>query len=582
MNVGGIFHRCAYTDCYALNENELVINIRTNKDITAVNLIHEDPYMNGASESRPWHGVRTSMDVSMELGNCLIWTVTVVPKFKRQQYYFEVICNNERQNLFEDGLYTEDEMNVEGIMKQYFKFAWMNSSDIYKHPEWVENIFWYQILPDRFCHIPDSLNKKQFADWNDIENMQYNETYGGNLLGIISRLPYLYSLGINGIYLTPIFESISDHKYNITDYERIDSDFGTEQIFKELVDTAHSLGIKVMIDAVFNHSGRNFFAWKDVVKYGRESEYYDWFYVNEDYYFGDNKTTDGRYFSFAFESEMPKINTNNPKVSTYFCEICKKWILKWNIDGIRFDVGNEISHSFIKKLHSELKLMKPNLFLLGEIWHDSIQWLQGDEYDSVMNYPFMKSINNFFINENLNSKDFMYMVNRCYSMYMSHVNQVLFNFLDSHDVSRIYSRYNDMDVFFQQLVILVTMPGTPCIYYGTEIAMDGKRGPYNRKPMPWEEIDSGKYDSVIAEIKSLIHIRKRYSALKGSQIQWKNTNNRFISYVRPGSVSIEVYINAGATHEIIDLNGQKMIFVRGYAENMLAPGGTLILRRDEV
>lgn len=570
MNLEGIIHRCAYTDCYARNENELVINIRTNKDITAVNLIHEDPYINGVSGRRPWHGRRTSMNVSMELKNCLIWTLAVSPKFKRLQYYFEIVQNDEKRNLFEDGLYTDDEMEMEGIMKQYYKYAWMNSSDLYQSPEWVEDTFWYQIVPDRFCRIPDSSSKKQFSNWSVTENMEYNETYGGNLRGIISKLTYLRDLGINGIYLTPIFQSPSDHKYNTTDYQRIDSDFGTEEIFRELVDTAHSLGIKVMIDAVFNHSGREFFAWKDVVKNKRASKYYDWFFIQED----------DSYFSFAFVDEMPKLNTNNTEVADYLCKMCKEWIEKWNIDGIRFDVGNEISHSFIKKLHSELKQMKPDLFLLGEIWHDSIQWLQGDEYDSVMNYPFMESLNNFFVNKNLDSKDFMYIMNRCYSLYMSKVNRVLFNFLDSHDVGRVYSRCDNIDNFFQQLVVLVTMPGTPCIYYGTEIAMDGKCGPYNRKPMPWEEIDCGKYDSIIEEVQSLIGIRKKYKALKGSEIQWKNTKDRLISYVRPGDVTIEVYINAGEQQVPIDLQEQETIFARGYMNQMLLEGGVLIVRRN--
>ena len=572
MNLEGIIHRCAYTDCYARNENELVINIRTNKDITAVNLIHEDPYINGASGRRPWYGKRASMNVSMELKECMIWTLVVSPKFKRLQYYFEIIQNNEKRNLFEDGLYTDGEMEMEGIIKQYFKYAWMNSSDLYQAPEWVEDTIWYQIIPDRFCRIPDSSNQKQFSNWNVTKDMKYNETYGGNFRGIISRLTYLRDLGINGIYLTPIFQSPSDHKYNTTDYQRIDVDFGTEEIFRELVDTAHNLGIKVMIDAVFNHSGRGFFAWKDVVKNKRASKYYDWFFIQED----------DSYFSFAFVDEMPKLNTNNTEVADYLCKVCKEWIEKWDIDGIRFDVGNEISHSFIKRLHRELKLMKPDLFLLGEIWHDSIQWLQGDEYDSVMNYPFMESLNNFFVNKNLDSKDFMYIMNRCYSLYMSQVNRVLFNFLDSHDVGRVYSRCDNIDSFFQQLAVLVTMPGTPCIYYGTEIAMEGKCGPYNRKPMPWEEIDCGKYDSIIEEVQSLIRIRKKYMALKGSEIQWNNTKGRLISYVRPGDVTIEVYINAGEQQVPIDLWEQNIIFERGYMDQMLLAGGVLIVRRNGI
>lgn len=272
----GIYHRCCNTDCYGLDENELIINIKTNKNITTVNLIHEDPYINGPSGRRPWYGVKDSMHIVRELKESLIWTISVFPKFKRLQYYFEVVCGDEIRYLLEDGLYTADEINICGIMKQYFKYAWMNPSDIYNVPKWVVDTFWYQIMPDRFCRHKDSPFEKKFVDWECTDNMEYTTFYGGNIAGITSKIPYLHELGINGIYLTPIFESNSNHKYNTIDYRKIDFDFGTEEDFKKLVDVAHRNGIKVMIDAVFNHSGREFFAWKDVVKNGKSSKYYEW------------------------------------------------------------------------------------------------------------------------------------------------------------------------------------------------------------------------------------------------------------------------------------------------------------------
>lgn len=564
----GIIHRCGNTDCYARNENELVINISTNKRITAVNLIHEDPYINGPSECKPWYGTRDAMHIARELKESYIWTISVFPKFKRQQYYFEVICGEEIRYLFEDGLYTTEEMNLQGMFKQYFKYAWMNPSDIYRAPKWVEDTFWYQIMPDRFCREGNSASEKQFADWNDCDAVNYTIFYGGNFAGIISKLAYLKELGINGIYLTPIFESPSNHKYNTTDYQKIDSDFGTEQEFKELVDTAHSLGIRVMIDAVFNHSGTDFFAWKDVLEKGKASKYFDWFFVDDD----------NQYFSFAFVKGMPKLNTNNPEVASYFCDACKEWIAKWNVDGIRFDVGNEIAHSFIKRLHKEIKSINPEIYLLGEIWHDAYPWLQGDEYDSVMNYPFMESVNNFFVNKRLTSRDFMYMMNRCYSLYMEHVNKVLFNFLDTHDVGRVYSRFQDEDIFFQHLVLLVTMPGSPCIYYGTELEMEGDCDPYNRCPMPWNEIESGEKTAILNEVKTLIMLRRNYAELKGNYIEWKCGEDRLINYVRPGDIDVEVYINADEKDKQISLEGQEVLYARGYSEGTLAAGGSLIVK----
>lgn len=577
MKFERVMHRCRIPDCYAKSENELVINIRTDKNVTGVVLIQEDPYINGISSECPWEGTPVTMHRTMELRQEYQWSATVMPKYKRLQYYFEITCGNELRYLFEDGLYSREEINTPGLMKQYFKYAWMNASDVCVTPAWVTDTFWYQIMPDRFCRIGSSVPEKYLTDWHNTENMTHDMIYGGNLLGIADKLSYLHDLGINGIYFTPIFESPSHHKYNTIDYEKIDPMFGTDEIFKELVEQAHRLGIKVMIDAVFNHSGRGFFAWQDVLKNGEASAFYDWFYIRAKDFSGNQKTDDGRYYSFAFVPDMPKLNTNNPEVSQYFCNLCKSWLAKWDIDGIRFDVGNEISHSFLKELRRELKAVKPDLFLLGEIWHDADPWLHGDEYDSVMNYPWMESIHNFFVNKKQSAEDFMYGLNRCYGLYMEQVNRVLFNFLDSHDVGRVRSSCDNEDTFFQQLALLITMPGSPCIYYGTEIAMNGSCEPYNRKPMPWDEIAAGKYEAVSKEVKALIKIRREHAALKGTKIQWIRTEGRLVHYERPGDTSIGVFINAGAKAERIDIGSGKVLYSHGYRENVLAPGGTLII-----
>ena len=182
--------------------------------------------------------------------------------------------------------------------------------------------------------------------------------------------------------------------------------------------------------------------------------------------------SDRCFYSFAFTDVMPKLNTNNEEVIEYFCKVCEDWIRKFDIDGIRFDVGNEVSHRFLKWIREHLKVVKPDLYLLGEIWHDASQWLQGDEYDSVMNYPLLSGIHDFFFDKTMKKEEFEYMVNRCYTMYMQQNNDVLFNLLDSHGTERLMNRFHDLDKFYQQLAILFTLPGSPCIYYGTEIAME--------------------------------------------------------------------------------------------------------------
>lgn len=583
MNIAAIKHRCAFTDCYARNQDEIVINVTTGKDITNVNIIHNDPYISGVSGRRPWVGEKLKMELGRELENSFIWTIKLSPKFKREQYYFEIFSNAEKVYLLEDRVYTEKEMNVSGKMKQYFKYPWLNESDICRCPKWVEKTIWYQIMPDKFCRGDTGDKRVKLREWGETENLSYEDFFGGDIKGITGKLEYLKYLGISGIYLTPIFQSDTNHKYNTFNYKLIDEDFGTEEDLKELIQKAHSLGIRVMLDAVFNHCGTDFFAWKDVVKNGKSSKYYEWFFIHEeDFYTRDIKTKDGRYFSFAFEANMPKLNTNQVEVMEYFLEICRYWVKEWQIDGIRFDVGNEISHSFVKKIHSELKEINPEIFLLGEIWHDSIPWLLGDEFDSVMNYPFLESVHDFWIEKEKNSYDFMYCMNRCFSMYYEQTNHVLFNLLDSHDVVRAYTRCGEnIDIFLQQFVLLMTMPGTPCIYYGTEIAMAGDGNPYNRKSMPWDEIAEGEYDSIIKEVKAIIALRTQYNQLNGEKTSWKHEDNhkRLIHYVRTTNeieTAIEVYLNASDKEVEIPVQGN-VIYGRNYKNGYIQENGILIL-----
>lgn len=578
MLVSDIKHKCAFTDCYALNADELIINVRTNKSIDKVLVVQDDPYIFGCSSADPWYGQPYAMHLDKELAHEFIWTISLKPKFKRIQYYFEIYSGNEHCYLFEDGIHESNFLDKTNIIKHYFKFAWMNRADICTPPQWVEEVFWYQIFPERFCKL-DYKGDKQLTPWDDYKDLTWDSFYGGNLQGALSKLEYLAQFGITGIYFTPLFTATCNHHYNISDYEHIDPAFGDNELFKQLVQKAHTLGIKVMIDAVFNHSGRAFFAWQDVVKHGKKSKYYQWYFINQDDFDFYTSTKDGRYYSFAFVDEMPKLDTSNPEVMDYFTAVCKKWILNWDIDGIRFDVGNEISHAFIKKLHRELKALKPDLFLLGEIWMDSTPYLLGDEYDSVMNYPFMQVVNNFFVDESLSATDFKYMLNYCYSLYMQQVNKVIFNFLDSHDVMRAISRSGSFNKLIQELSVLVTMSGSPCIYYGTEVALAGNNDPDNRRPMPWQDIDNHVYDSTINIVKNLISIRKNYKACGSLAINWENGAGRFIKYTKHSQdESLKVYINATeATLELI-LKNEEIIFKYLYENSSLKAGGVIITK----
>lgn len=578
MEFGAISHRSAFTDCYALNDEEILVNLRTGKDVTAVDMIHNDPFADGCMGIKPWSGRPAPMTKAWELKHHNIWSIRLRPAHKREQYYFSITAGQEHFLMFEDGFYTTEEAARAGRLKQYYKFPWLNSADVIKPPCWVNETVWYQIMPDRFCRGDAGKKRFPLRSWENYGKVHGWDLFGGDLKGITEKLEYIRDLGINGIYMTPMFLSNTNHKYNTFDYDAIDPDFGTEEDLIRLVEKAHSLGIRVMLDAVFNHSGTEFAPWQDVKKNGPESPYWDWFFVNQwPLPKLPGSTEDGRYYSFAFVDMMPKLNTNNPEVIAYFTARCKKWVQKWDIDGIRFDVGNEVSHRFLKDLNRALKAVKPEVFLLGEVWHDSIQWLQGDEYDSTMNYPFLESIHNFWL-DGTTSKDLMYAISRCYTMYLEQVNQVLFNFLDTHDTMRAVTRCGGQDAFYQQLALLMTMPGSSCIYYGTEIALEGGDDPDCRRPMPWHRIEAGEFSEEMELCSRLINLRRSYPEARQGTISWKHfAQKRLVCYSRTvdGNRKLTVWLNAEEKTLKIPAAGE-LLFGRKVKGQNLQPGGVAI------
>ena len=580
MNLGCIYHRSQDNMCYAKNESELVIQIQTGKEVDRVFLNYEDP-MESEEFGGPWtwKGHPEEMLQVRELENHKWWTISVFPPYKRCGYFFELRSGDETCYYLEDGVRTDGSFMTGNVRLQYFSFPWMNPADINVTPDWVKDTVWYQIFPERFCNKKASLPKKNILPWAE-GSVTNDEFYGGDIPGITSKIGYLADLGITGIYLTPVFEASTTHKYDTTDYRKIDPAFGTEEDFRELVDTAHKAGIRIMLDGVFNHCGYYFPYWQDVLEKGPESAYWNWFMVNKwPFDQTDPWTYDKKYYSFHFTAFMPKLNTNNDEVAEYLTETCEYWIKEFGIDGLRLDVAHEISHKFCRTLRSRLKALRPDFYILGEIWQDSMRWLRGDEFDSVMNYPFHNAVMDFFRDKETDSRNFQYRINKCYSMYMEQTNQVLFNLLDSHDTARLRTKLPDEDSFFQALCILYTMPGSPCIFYGTEIAMEGGPDPDCRRCMPWDAIESGAYQETCDMVKALIRLRRQEPLCRcpGLVFSDPEPNSRVITYRRQeDNRSLTVCINAGST--CTEVPEGCVLLSRRLENRQLLPGGFAVIK----
>ncbi len=348
-------------------------------------------------------------------------------------------------------------------------------------PGWVKDAVFYQVFPERFCN-GDTTNDPPGAEpWG--EKPSTRNFFGGDLRGIVNRLDYIASLGVNALYLNPVFASGSNHKYNTGDYLRIDPAFGDETVFRELVDSCHARGIRIILDGVFNHTGIDFFAFADLKKNGARSRYTGWYNVHN---FPVGPPGKPNYDCWWGYGSLPKLMTGNPDVRRYLFDVTRHWLAA-GIDGWRLDVPNEIPHAFWIEWRRLVKSINPDAYILGEIWDDGTPWLGGDQFDGVMNYPFRASCIDFFAAGRISVSRFDSALARVRHAYRPGVNFSLFNLLGSHDTERFLTLCRG-EVALWRLAVLfqMTYPGAPSLYYGDEVGMTGGKDPECRGTMVWD------------------------------------------------------------------------------------------------
>ncbi|TSB45919.1 glycoside hydrolase family 13 protein [Alkalicoccobacillus porphyridii] len=496
-----IYHRPKDNFAYAYDKETLHIRLRSKKgDLTKVSLIYGDPY---EWNDEGWKNSKKTMTLEGTDELFDIWFVEVKPKYKRMRYGFEIKSNENFLIYGEDGFIEKDPKNAHF----YFCFPFLNENDVFNAPAWVKDTIWYQIFPERFANGNPLLNPKNTIPWGSTEP-QFDTFFGGDLEGIINNIGHLTELGVNGIYLTPIFKAKSNHKYDTIDYMEIDPQFGDKKTFKKLIEVCHENNIRVMLDAVFNHSGFYFEPFQHVLEYQEKSKYRDWFHLRD---IKVKALPEANYDTFAFTHLMPKLNTENEELKKYLLEVGKYWVEEFDIDGWRLDVANEVDHQFWRDFRKTVKSVKPDAYILGEVWHDSMPWLQGDQFDAVMNYPFTQAVVEYIAKDEINSEVFKHKLIKLLSNYPKNVNEYNFNLLGSHDTPRILTLCQDNKDKLKLLFLLqFSFIGSPCIYYGDEIGLTGEGDPSCRKCMVWDK-DAQDTD-LFTFLKKLIDLRKRYSA----------------------------------------------------------------------
>jgi len=464
---------------HALSETKVLIRLRAKKDdLSSCELHIGDRAFRGNPVK--FTAIPMYKAYSSELFDW--WEVTFDIPFRRICYYFTL------RDGVESILYFSDQFHEQEVIEraEYYQLPYVHRADITHAPDWARDAIIYNIFPDSFAtskrHI--SLQSMDTTWRGEVSRGQL----GGKIRGITENVAYLLELGVNCIYINPLFVAGEYHKYDLLDYYNVDPCFGSNEEFKEMVDVLHAHGIRVMIDGVFNHCGWHFFAFDDVVKNGEGSRYRDWFYHLEyPVIRPDTGETIPGYECFAYERKMPKLDTANPEVREYFCKVGQHWIREYGIDGWRLDVADEVDDGFWRAFHQACVEVNPDVFLIGEVWVNANHWLDGTMFHSAMNYDFRKYCRDFFALGKIDARRLEEGLTLMLTRYRKNLTEVQLNILDSHDVSRFLSLC-DGDVKKLKLALLFQMAfvGIPCVFYGDEQGLSGVLEVEYRRPMTWD------------------------------------------------------------------------------------------------
>jgi len=499
-----------------------------------------------------WRDGEGSKDLTMGrvYGEEGIYSVSVsLPSISGLVWYYFIVTSNGQNYYYGNN---QNEFGGLGEISEGIPLPFQIT--VYKKellpPTWFQNSVIYQIFVDRFYNgnkngivVNAKKNSLIHAHWdNDPIYIKDEKTgqiarwdfFGGNLLGVKNKLGYIKGLGVNVIYFNPIFEAQSNHKYDTGDFHKIDPMYGDEKLFRELVKEAKELGIFIILDGVFSHTGCDSIYFNKEGNYNsigafqsKKSSYYSWYHFDE---------FPHKYDCWWGIDLLPNVDELDPSFQNFILyspdSVVKHW-QKTGIMGWRLDVADELPDSFIKRFKKVVREQEPNSVLIGEVWEDASnkvsygkrrEYFWGEELDSVMNYPFRQIVIDFLL-EKINSQTVHLHLMSLYENYPIHNFYSLMNLLGSHDVPRILTIFQDalinidgikkkQEIAIKQLKLAIlwqmTFPGVPSIYYGDEVGLEGGNDPLNRRGFPWERGNNELYEWV----QKMIIIRNQYDVLR--------------------------------------------------------------------
>ncbi len=428
-------------------------------------------------------------------------------------------------------------------------------------PDWVKHAVFYQIFPDRFARVPTGApisSAVALEPWDAPPTPQGYK--GGNLAGAIAKLDYLQDLGITALYFTPIFQSACNHRYHTHDYYQVDPLLGGNEALRALLDAAHQRGMHVVLDGVFNHASRGFFYFNDILENGPHSPWLDWFKVKQwpvSAYDGDQPAN---YASWVGNRALPQFNHEHPDVQEYLLRVAEYW-LQFGIDGWRLDVPFEVQvPGFWQAFRDRVKAVNPEAYIVGEVWQDARPWLDGTQFDAVMNYLFTGPAIAFVAGDRvvreyvegpdyspyppLDAAGYGQKIRTLLDLYPWEIQLAQLNLLSSHDTARILTVAGGDRASVQLAVLLqMTFPGAPCIYYGDEVGLPGALDPDCRRSFP----PASAWDHELLQThRELIALRHQYPALRTGSYRQFHAEGWVYGFERAWADSqLAIVVNAG-------------------------------------
>lgn len=516
LTAASLFHTPDSPFAYQIRPRTLRVVLRgPARGIGEAHVVFNDRYAwEGSAYAPLLH--RTPLRPYARDGEVAYWSADLELEPPRFRYRFELGGPDERRWLGWDGL--RDEPRPAGS----FEFGYVHDGDAHDLPAWAEGAVFYQIFPERFARGSSSPEQPELAAWDTPASRR--NFLGGDLDGIREKLDYVASLSVDAIYLNPVFDAPSNHKYDTRDYLSVDAAFGGNAALRRMVDEAHRRGIRVVLDGVFNHSGSEWPPFREAMERGAEADHARWFYLR-------SPGPGAAFETWANDVKtLPKLRTSEPDLAALIADIGRFWVAEYGIDGWRLDVANEVNHDVWRRFRRAVRGANREALLIGEIWTPAANWLRGDQLDSAMNYPLRQAMHDY-VGGSVDGRAFLDTVDRLRASYPQTVHNYLYNLIGSHDVMRPLTAFGgDRRRMALATALLFTLPGIASVYYGDEVGMEGDNDPACRDGMQWDE--TRQDGRMLAVHQRLGRLRRENPALRRGAYERLYEDETIVAFAR--------------------------------------------------